>query len=68
MSKAKFYDLLTSQGHVTVNINNIATIEDANGGAKVVMNVTNEDGTFITYNTRYRWQELASDITVLSRD
>lgn len=47
MKESKFYDLQTTTGNKTININNIAHIEDSTIGTKITMGVKYEDGNEI---------------------
>lgn len=62
MKESKFYDFPTKQGNKTVNINNIAAIEDLPIGTKITMNVKDENGEYISYIANLPWSSVASDV------
>jgi len=62
-----FYDLLTETGNVTINIKNIASIEDTRFYTKIILNITDEKGSYICYKTKLSWSTVASDVTTLSK-
>lgn len=47
--KSKFIDIYTVHGKRTINVDNIASIEDTANGTRIIMNVTNKDGEQIEY-------------------
>ena len=63
MAESKFYDLLTKTGNVSININNIASIESLNFGTRIILNVTDKNGTNISYETNRAYAHVASEIT-----
>jgi len=47
--KSKFIDIYTVHGKRTINVNNIASMEDTANGTRIIMNVTSMDGEQIEY-------------------
>jgi hypothetical protein len=64
MNESKFYDLPTNQGNKTVNIDNIALIEDLKIGTKITMNVRDENGQYLSFIANLPWSRVASDIKI----
>lgn len=65
MKESKFYDLQTTYGNVTININNIAIIEASTIGAKITMDIKDENGNNIIFITKLPWSTIASEISQL---
>jgi len=65
MKESKFYDLQTTYGNITININNIAIIEDSKIGAKITMDVKDENGSNIVFISKLPWSIIASEISQL---
>jgi hypothetical protein len=64
MNESKFYDLPTNQGNKTVNIDNIALIEDLKIGTKITMNVRDKNGQYLSFIANLPWSRVASDIKI----
>lgn len=62
MNESKFYNLPTNQGSKSVNINNIAIIEDLKIGTKITMNVKDENGQYLSFLANLPYSRVASDI------
>lgn len=63
MNKSKFYDVTTQSGVKTINVNNIALIENVNNGTKITLNVKNEAGNNISFIAKLSYDIIASEIT-----
>lgn len=63
MNKSKFYDVTTESGVKTINVNNIALIENVNNGTKITLNVKNEAGNNISFIAKLSYDIIASEIT-----
>ena len=65
MKESKFYDVQTTNGHKTININNVALIESSGIGTKITMDVKDENRNHISFNTILPWSTIASEISDL---
>ena len=65
MKESKFYDVQTTNGNKTININNVALIESSGIGTKITMDVKDENGNHISFNTILPWSTIASEISDL---
>ena len=63
MKESKFYDVITEAGNKTINVNNIALIEDFNNNTRITLNVKNENGNYISFIVNSSWSTVASEIT-----
>ena len=63
MNESKFYDVQTTTGQKTVNINNIALIEDVKNGTKITTNIKDINGHNISFITLLPWSTISSEIT-----
>ena len=63
MKESKFYDVITESGNKTINVNNIALIEDFNNNTRITLNVKNENGNYISFIVNSSWSTVASGIT-----
>ena len=63
MKESKFYDVITESGNKTINVNNIALIEDFNNNTRITLNVKNENGNYISFIVNSSWSTVASEIT-----
>ena len=63
MNESKFYDVQTTTGQKTVNINNIALIEDVKNGTKITTNIKDINGHNISFITLLPWDTISSEIT-----
>lgn len=68
MKNTKFYDFKTKQGNRTVNINNVASIEDLPIGVKIILNVKDENGQYISFTADLSWSKVSSDIKFLDEN
>ena len=68
MRKTKFYDFQTKKGNVTININEISSIEDLSIGTKITMNSTDETGKNISYVANLPWATVASNIQTIDEN
>ena len=62
----KFYNFLSTSGTKMVNINNIALIDNVNGGIQVTLNVTDEDGNNISFFCNLDWAAVTGEIKSMS--
>ena len=63
MIESKFYDLITTTGNITINVNNVALIENTQQGTKITMNLKDKDGNYIVFITKLSWSQVSSDIS-----
>ena len=66
MSKPIFYDCLTNEGNKSINIENIATIENINNKTVMTLNVMREAGTNIFFEINLPWANVASKVKSLT--
>jgi hypothetical protein len=62
MKVSKFYDVQTNNGYKTININNIALIESSGIRTKITMDIKDENGNEISFNTILPWATISSNI------
>lgn len=51
MKTPKFLDIIASGSTITVNTQNIASYETSGGKIKIILNVKDNDGKFITHES-----------------
>lgn len=64
MNKTKFYEIKTNEGRKSINVDNIASIEDIyNIGIKITLNVKDENGINLTHIARsVNYNKVTKDI------
>lgn len=67
-SEGKFYTFTTKSGLKTINIENIAAIEDINSQTVVTLNVKNKDGENIIFIADLPWPTVSADIISMSAE
>ncbi len=66
MKKTIFYDCLTNEGNKSINIDNIASIENINNRTIITLNVKRNAETNISFEVKLPWENVASDIKSLT--
>ncbi len=66
MSKPIFYNCLTNEGNKSINIENIASIENINNRTIMTLNVKRENETNISFIVNLPWDSVASDVNTLA--
>lgn len=63
MKESKFYDIISESGNKTINVNNIALIENINNQTKITLNIKNDTGNNISFTVNLPYSQIASEIT-----
>lgn len=66
MSKPIFYDCLTNEGNKSINIENIASIENINNKTIITLNVKRDSETNISFEVNLPWANVASSVKALT--
>jgi len=66
MSKPIFYDCITNAGNKSINIENIASIENINNKTIITLNVKRDSETNISFEVNLPWENVASDVKALT--
>ncbi|MDA9056829.1 hypothetical protein OAC97_03980 [Flavobacteriaceae bacterium] len=66
MSKPIFYDCLTNAGNKSINIENIASIENINNKTIITLNVKRDSETNISFEVNLPWENVASAVKALT--
>jgi len=65
-SDGKFYTFPTTVGQKTINIENIAAIEDLGSQTSITLNVTKGDGKNLNFITILPWATVSAEVTFMS--
>lgn len=63
MKESKFYDIISESGNKTINVNNIALIENINNQTKITLNIKNDTGNNISFTVNLPYSQISSEIT-----
>jgi len=66
MNKTIFYDCLTNEGNKSINIENIASIENINNKTIITLNVKRDSETNISFEVNLPWANVASAVKALT--
>ena len=66
MSKPIFYDCITNEGNKSINIENIASIENINNKTIITLNVKRESNTNISFEINLPWANVTSEVKSLT--
>lgn len=61
-----FYECITNEGNKSINIENIASIENLNNKTIMTLNVKKESGVNISFEVNQSWDLVASDVKALT--
>jgi hypothetical protein len=62
VKETQFYTLVASDGNKTININNVALIENFESYTRITLNIKDENNKFISFQTREPWHKITSEI------
>lgn len=66
MSKPIFFDCITNEGNKSINIENIALIENINNKTIITLNVKKSSETNISFEVNLPWEYVASSVKALT--
>lgn len=66
MSKPIFFDCITNEGNKSINIENIALIENINNRTIITLNVKKSSETNISFEVNLPWEYVASSVKALT--
>lgn len=62
VKETQFYALVATDGNKTININNIALIENLGAYTRITLNVKDENNMFIRFDSTVPWHKITSEI------
>ncbi len=66
MSKPIFFDCITNEGNKSINIENIALIENINNKTIITLNVKKNSEKNISFEVNLPWEYVASSVKALT--
>ena len=67
MSKPIFFDCITNEGNKSINIENIALIENINNKTIITLNVNKNSEKNISFEVNLPWEYVSSSVKALTK-